>query len=128
MNYECASKRYEAYFQKFLEKNIERSKMASMIYGVSGNRKRDNGYVKAKNSIFKPRHKETMIKPRDLNSHFTYGHTHNVYFAHKSWVGKTSRRTNQKGPKKLWVPKNKMVYVADILSSQVETSVMVPGL
>lgn len=46
MDFECASKRYETSFQKFIAKNIDRSKMASMIYEVSGNRKRDIGYVK----------------------------------------------------------------------------------
>lgn len=81
-----------------------------------------------KKIIFKPKPKETMIKPKDLYSHFTYGHTHNIYSAHKPWVHKTFGRTNHKGPKKMWVPKNKIIYVADILSMQVETPIMVPGL
>ena len=47
--------------------------MALMIYEVSGNGKIDIGYVKPKNSMFKPKPKETVIKPKDLYSHFTYG-------------------------------------------------------
>ena len=37
-------KDYDYIFQKFLAKSIDRSKMASMIYGVSGNNRRGIGY------------------------------------------------------------------------------------
>lgn len=50
------------------------------------------------------------------------------YPAHKPKVVKNSRKTNPKEPIKIWVPKDKMVYVADILSHEVGTSVMVHGL
>jgi hypothetical protein len=36
--------KYEKAFQKFLKNGIERSRMASMIYGVSLNNKRGIGY------------------------------------------------------------------------------------
>lgn len=101
-----ASKRYEASFKKFLAKNIDNIKMALMIYGVRGNEKRGICYVKLKNSMFKPKPKENVIKPKALYSHFTHGHTHDTYFAQKPWVDKTSRKTNHKGPKKTRVPKN----------------------
>src|SRR5580765_6156302 len=42
-------------------------------------------------------------------------------------VPRTSgKNTNKRGPRK-WVPKNKIVYLADILDSSTETPVMVPG-
>lgn len=128
MDYECASKRYETSFKKLLEKNIDRSKIASMIYGVSGNGKKGIDFVKPKNYMFKPKPKKTMINPKDLYSNLTYGYTNNIYYAHKPYVNKTSGRTNHKGSKKIWVPKAKIIYVANILSSQVETPIMVPGL
>ena len=37
-------KEYDHSFQKFLAKNIDRSKMASMIYGVSRNGRKGIGY------------------------------------------------------------------------------------
>lgn len=75
--------------------------MDSMIYEVSGNWKRGIGYVKPKNSMFKPKPREIVKKPKAMYSHSTYGHTHNIYSAHKPWVDKTSRRTNHKGPQKI---------------------------
>ncbi|RDX78362.1 hypothetical protein CR513_41367, partial [Mucuna pruriens] len=35
-------------------------------------------------------------------------------------------KTNQKGPKRIWVPKNMMVFVVDLLDSKKETSIIVP--
>ena len=35
-------------------------------------------------------------------------------------------KTNKPGPKKIWVPKDKIIYVADIFSSKAKTPVMVP--
>ena len=37
-------------------------------------------------------------------------------------------KTNKSGPKKIWIPKDKIIHVADIFSSKAETPVMVPGL
>ena len=51
-----------------------------------------------------------------------------MYFAQKPKLYKASGKTNEKGPKKRWVPKDKIIYVADILSNKVQTPVMVPGL
>ena len=39
---------------------------------------------------------------------------------------KTSGNANKKGPRK-WVPKDKIIYVADILHGVTETPIMVPG-
>src|ERR1044072_75274 len=42
-------------------------------------------------------------------------------------VSRTSgKKTNKRGPRK-WVPKNKIVFLADILNSSSETPVIVPG-
>ena len=98
-----------------------------MIYRVSGNVKRGIGYVKSKNSMFKPKPKQIVIKTNASYSYFTYGHTHNIYFAHKPWADKTSWRTNHKRPKKTWVPKDKIIYVA-ILSNKVGTPILVHEL
>lgn len=97
-----------------------------MIYGVSGNEKRDIGYVKPKNFMFKLKPKKIVIKPKTLYSHFTYDHTDNIYSAQKPRVGKTFGRTYHKGSKNIRIHKNKIIYVTNILSSQVETPIMVP--
>lgn len=52
MNSECVLKKYETYFQTFIARNMYRSEMGSMIYGVSRNGKRFIGYVPPKNSMF----------------------------------------------------------------------------
>lgn len=54
-----------------------------MIYGVSRNGKRGIGYVPPNNSMFKFKPKEMMIKLKAMYSHFTYGHTHDIYL-HKT--------------------------------------------
>src|SRR4051812_37061366 len=52
-----------------------------------------------------------------------------VYHA-KPKLNQNLRKTNKKGPKKLWVPKEKIFSVADILSCKEDKAqnVMVPGL
>lgn len=44
---------------------------------------------------------------------------------HKPKFVKNSGKTNQKEPRKLWVPKDKIIYVVDILSNVVKTPIMV---
>ena len=41
--------------------------------------------------------------------------------------GKHPFLTNKSGPKQIWVPKDKIIFVADILHSKVKTPIMVPG-
>lgn len=127
MDSESVIKKYDMSFQIFLARNIDIIKMASMIYGVSINEKRGISYVPPKNSRVNPNSKQKAIKPKALQYDFTYGYTRD-YSAQKPWVKKNFGRTNKKGPKKIWVPKDKIVYVAYILSSQVETSILVPRL
>lgn len=125
--------------------------MASMIYGVSRNGTRgigydsDNKYDSGKDektnslqSHFVPSGKQngmmpkgrTVSKPKSkvkhhslLNHAFMY-----KYPAQKLKLVKNSEKTNPKGSRKIWVPKDKIIYVADILSNGVETPVMVPRL
>jgi hypothetical protein len=49
------SKNYELSFQKFLTNNIEKSNMASMMYGVSRNSKTGIGYVEPRTPNIKPK-------------------------------------------------------------------------
>ena len=111
--------------------------MASMIYGVSGNDRRGIGYKAPRGKeIYKPKPVEEMvISYKPLHKQFNFGHTHDIkYTSHsensyaKSKFNLNYRNSNQKGPKKKWVPKEKIIYVADVLNSSVETPVMVPGL
>lgn len=37
------------------------------------------------------------------------------------------RKANSSGPKKIWVPKDKIVYVADVLSNKVKTPIITYG-
>ena len=53
-------KEYDYSFQKFLAKRIDRSKMASMIYGVSINRSRSMGY----SAPSKPIDETLSVKPK----------------------------------------------------------------
>lgn len=122
------SKKYDTSFKKNLAKNIDRRKMVCLIYGVSRNGRKWLGYESTKYSRVKPKSTQKATKPKALYSHFTYGHIHDTDSTHKPWGNKTFRKTNHKGPEKRWVAKNKIIYVADILSSQVETPVMVPGI
>lgn len=82
---------------------------------------------KPKNSMLKPKSRKKVKRPREIHSHSIYGHSHYLYFTHKSWVDKTYRKTNLIGPKKMLVPKDKIIYVVDTLSSKYETPFMVTG-
>ena len=100
--------------------------MASIIYGVSGKNRRGIGYEPPKGKetyIPKPVAKMTFTyKP--LNKQFKFGHSHDIKYTSHSG----NSYANPKGPKKIWVPKNKIIFVADVLNSSIETPVMVPGL
>ena len=114
---------YEKSFQKFLKNGIERSRMASMIYGVSQNNKRGIGYVPSEDKS------STNDKPKSSFSyHYTHTQAQHFVNSRKPKVPRNFGKTNHKGPKRFWVPKDKIVYVADILCSRVKTPVMVPGL
>lgn len=89
--------------------------------------KKGIAYVPPKNSRVKPNSKQTAIKPKALYSHFTYGHIHD-YDVEKPWVKKNFGRTNKKEPKKIWLLKDIIIYIVDILSSQVKTPIIVLGL
>ena len=130
-------KEYDYSFQKFLAKSIDRSKMASMIYGVSRNNRKGLGYKAPRGKeIYKPKSVDEMkITYKPLYKQFEFGHTHNIkYTSHsesffvKPRFKQNLRTSNQKGPRRIWVPKEKIIYVADILNSQTETPIMVPGL
>ncbi|CAI8615440.1 unnamed protein product [Vicia faba] len=124
-------KEYDHSFQKFLAKSIDRSKMASMIYGVSRNGRKGIGY---QGKVPTPKNvMDLTIKHTPLNSHFVYGHTHDIKYTSSKYSVKPKfnqsfGKTNKSGPKKIWVPKDKIIHVADIFSSKSETPVMVPGL
>lgn len=94
--------------------------MASMIYEVGRNGIRWIGYVHKEKPISKPKE-----KPKALNSHFSYAYTQRDNSAPRPKGSKNSARTNKKGTK---VFKDKIIYVTYILSSLVETPIMVPGL
>lgn len=57
MDYDDAIKKYDMTFQKFLATNIDRRKIAFMIYGASRNGKIGNGYVPPKYPRVKPNSK-----------------------------------------------------------------------
>ena len=139
--------KYDSSFQRFLTKSIDRSKMASMIYGVSGNNRRCIGYESSPGSNPKSFDK-LFIKKTPMYSQFKFGHlndikhtssekntyvfkpkaSQNKHYVEKQKFRQTYKPTNPKGPKKIWVPKNKIIPVADVLSSKVRTPIMVPGL
>lgn len=116
-------KKYDKSFQTFWARNIDRSKMSTMICGVRRNRRRRIRYVPKDNPVSKPKE-----KPKALKSHFSYAYTQNDYSAPRPKFSKSCRRNNKKGTQKMRIPKNKIIYVANILSSSIETLVMVPGL
>src|SRR4051812_24469445 len=160
-------KEYDSSFRKFLSRSIGRSHLASMIYGVSGNRSFGFGYEGDTSHKFE--HVDDLkITCKPLYDQFKYGHAHDIrltshaykfntvhtkkhvthskkyhadnpkeyhvvppvkYFA-KPKFNQNLRRTNKKGPKKLWVPKEKIISVADILGGKEDKqqNVMVPGL
>lgn len=123
VNSDNVTKKYEKSFQIFLAKNIDRSKMNSMINGVSRNERREISYVPKEKPTLKPK-----AKPKTLYFHFSYAYKQHDYSSQKPKITKNSGRTNQKRPKKMWEPKNNIIYVASILSSSVKTPFMVPGL
>src|SRR4051812_32720011 len=76
-----------------------------------------------KKHVTKPR-KYHAAKPKEY--HVV---PHVIYHA-KPKFNQNLRKTSKKGPKKLWVPKEKIISVADILGSKEGKAklVMVPGL
>src|ERR1044072_5277875 len=145
-------KKYEKSFQYFLSKGVERNKMASLIYGVSRNNKKGLGY-----SGPLKENKDPSKKPKSLYDQFvpsgTEVRTSDSDQAESSksqkrnksskakphaqvplkypktrapQVPRTSGKTNPKGLRR-WIPKNQIVYIADILDNASETPVMVPG-
>src|ERR1044072_1014548 len=64
-------KKYEKSFQYFLAKNVDRSKMASLIYGVSRNNKKGLGYSEPYE-----KHKTLNVKPKALYEQFVPSGTH----------------------------------------------------
>src|SRR3954465_11266591 len=148
-------KEYDSSFRKFLSRSIGRSHLASMIYGVSGNKRFGFGYEGDTSHKFEPVD-DLKITYKPLYDQFKYGHAHDIrltshaqkfntvhtkkhvthpkkyhadkpkeyhvvppvkYFAKPKFNHKL-RRTNKKGPKKLWVPKEKIISVADILGGK----------
>ncbi|XP_058768682.1 uncharacterized protein LOC131642460 isoform X1 [Vicia villosa] len=160
-------KEYDSSFRKFLSRSIGRSHLASMIYGVSGNRRFGFGYEGDTSHKFEPID-DLKITYKPLYDQFKYGHSHDIrhtshaqsfHITHtkkhvtqpkkyhetqnknyhavppisynaKPKFNQNLRRTNKKGPKKLWVPKEKIISVADILGGKEDKkqNVMVPGL
>src|SRR3954471_13424517 len=160
-------KEYDSSFRKFLSRSIDRSHLASMIYGVSGNKRIGVGYEGDIPRKFEPVD-DLKITYKPSYDQFKYGHSHDIrltshaksfntthtknhvtqpkryhaakpkeyhavppvnYHA-KPKFNQNLRKTNKKGSKKLWVPKEKIIFVADILSSKEDKAqnVMVPGL
>lgn len=75
-----------------------------------------------------------IINYPPLYSNFKYSHSHDIKYTstthntnayvkpvYKPKFSQNFRKTNLRGPKQIWVPKDKIVYVADILSNKVET-------
>ena len=65
-----------------------------------------------------------------LYSNFKFGHSHDIKYTrtnqnmkvlNKPKFTQNFRKTNTSGPKKIWVPKDKIIYVADVLRSKVKT-------
>ncbi|XP_058751791.1 uncharacterized protein LOC131624887 [Vicia villosa] len=88
-------KEYDHSFQKFLANSIDRSKMASMIYGVSENTRKGIGYVKPKGKEpYQRKHVDDMIiKITPLESHFTYGHTHDIKYTSSSYITNSGEKS-----------------------------------
>lgn len=122
----------------------DRSKITSMFYGVSTNGNKGLGYTKIGKSD-----ESHKVKPKSFYEHFVPGGTEIDCFGHtqkkslvlkprhhaqtpldypaaqKPNVVKNSEKNNKIRSRK-WVPKNKIIYVTDILKSSVKTPVMVP--
>lgn len=84
MNFKCASKKCEVSFQEFITKNIDRSKITLMVYGISGKGKTSISYHKPNNFLLNPKPKNKFKKKREMHFHFIYGHSHYLYFSHKT--------------------------------------------
>src|SRR3954466_809363 len=148
-------KEYDSSFRKFLSRSIGRSHLASMIYGVSGNRRFGFGYEGDTSHKFEPVD-DLKITYKPFYDQFKYGHSHDtrltshaqsfntthtkkhvtqpkkyhaakpkeyhvvppVTYHAKPKFNQNLRKTNNKRPKKLWVPKEKIISVADILGSK----------
>src|ERR1044072_7645514 len=149
-------KKYEKYFQYFLAKRVDRSKMASLIYGVSNNNQKGLGhsvsdekfntlskkpkalyeqfvssgtYVRSSEPIHSEgnqRQPQKRNKSSGTKSHAQIPFQYSAAQAPK--VPRTSgkKKTNKRGPRK-WVPKNKIILLADILNSSCKTPAIVPG-
>ena len=63
-----------------------------------------------------------LAKPISFNS-WKYD-----YSSTETKVAHNSGRSNKKGPKKLWVPKDKIIYVANILSTAILRHVLASEL
>src|SRR5580765_2800172 len=64
-------KKYEKSFQYFLAKSVDRSKMASLIYGVNNNNRKGLGYLEPYEN-----HKILNKKPKSLYEKFVSSGTH----------------------------------------------------
>ena len=109
--------------------------MASMIYGVSGNNRRGIRYETTKGKeTYIPKHVAKMtFTYKPLNKHFKFGHTHDSKYTPHSGSSYANpkckqnfKSSNPKGSKKRWVPKDKIIHVANVLNNSVEIPVMVP--
>ena len=86
--------------------------------------------------IYKPKFVDEMkITYKPLHKQFEYGHTHGIKYTSysedfyvKPGFKHNLRTSNQKGPRRIWVPKEKIIYVADILKGDVETPTLALGL
>lgn len=107
-------KEYDYSFQKFLNKSLNRSKMASMIYGVSRTNRRWIGYETPFGKRSEPPKPvdEMIIKYTPMYSNFKYGHSHDIKYTrsdkkfkdlNKPKFALNYRKTNPRGPKKMWV-------------------------
>ena len=104
---------------------------------VSRNNRRGIGCEtpKGKEAYQQPKSVDEMtITYKPLHKQFEFGHKHDIKyttysknFHTKPKLKQNFGNSNQKGPKKIWVPKDKIMYVADVLNSKVKTPIMVPG-
>src|ERR1044072_8840468 len=142
-------KKYDKSFQYFLAKSVDISKMASLIYGVSNINRKGLGYSepyenhknlnKKSKALYEkfvpsgthvrssePTHSAgSRRQPQKRNKSLrTKAHAQiplKYSAAKPPKVLRTSgkKKTNKKGPRR-WVPKNKIVYLADLLDGTKE--------
>lgn len=89
MDSENVINKYDKSFHIFMDRNIDRSKTTSMIYGVSINGRKLIGYFRKEKPISK-----SKGKPKALHSHFSYACTQNDYSVPRPKLSKNSRKTN----------------------------------